>query len=260
MPYQVGKGIMLWCVLVSYFVIYQIASAAETDSLHKALPTLSEQDVLKRVLEFTGFFSNDGLSLEQGTALAELLPIDSAHITLLRDSMICPQIYHISLKDVQVPTIYTMNNPNTKKQRDFEIWVDACCGSILRIYSNTMDSVSNLKYKPYFLDLENNLELQENPNPRSINYPSEVPKFTLTKVLETSIDDLLRPTEISAYYVSMSRLGNKPMPCWIINLTGIPPTERGGSKTNYNLNHLEKVIDVRTGGMLYATFYSAPRH
>ena len=249
---QVIISILLVPILAPNIVL-----AASVDSLHRAVTLMSQQEILTRVLDITGFTGKNGLSLALGTAEAKLIPLDSGRISLLRESITGDRIWFLVLKSVQVPTVYTKNKQDMKTWRDFEIWADPTSGCIIRIYSNTMDSATRLKYKPYYPQLE--IMLLHNPNENCVGIPDIQPAFTLNKVFETAIDDLLRPTEIIVYYVNFSRRGSDPKPCWIIDFTGVPPFAKGGSHTDYNLNHDRKVIDVMTGGMVYYLFYSTKR-
>jgi len=74
--------------------------------------------------------------------------------------------------------------------------------------------------------------------------------YTLFDVMQNVVSEPFNKKEITVYYIIQSRMKSDPKPVWIVDIGGMPPLEvrQLGSKTDYSLNHMQKVIDQQMAG------------
>lgn len=212
---------------------------------------------VERALIYTGFSKTQELSLSNGNAEAMKATMEGAMVNLMKDKMGSDSIWQVTLKDVRFSLLDRGRPFREQQHRDFTVWLDAVTGRLIRIHSKLPDTVGCIKRKPYYIDLER--RLIANRDMDHYGYPDSLPAYSLFDVMQTVVAEPFNKKEITVYYVIQSRMKSEPKPVWIIHIGGIPPFEARqlGSKTDYSLNHMQKIIDPSNGGMLSGLFYGS---
>ncbi len=222
-------------------------------------PSLSSSDIaISRAMAYTGFAKTQEFSLSKGNVEAVLTTPGEAAVKLMKDKSAGDSLWQVTLRDVRFTLIDKSRPFREQQHRDFTIWLDAVTGKLIRIHSRLVDTAGSVPRMPFYPELER--LLVGNINDIYYGYPDTLPVLTLYDILQTAGSEPFNRKEITAYYVIQSRMGANPRPVWILDIGGVAPMERpngGGSKTDWDINHMQRTLDPSSGAAFWFMFYTS---
>lgn len=213
-------------------------------------PLADSQMAIQRGMDYLGISKGYDTATIFKRAISTLERTETQHLTLFPDKSVDTAVWRIEFKNIRLPE-------TNQRSRDFQVWIGAESGKLLRIYSPNPDFMGKNEYLPFYYSLEPRLPLGIGLN--CIDIADSLPKFRLLDIIWKSVAQPFDRGEITVYYLSHARAGTFS-PVWITDVGGIPPLGPNGrgNANDYNINHLLKMFDANTGNGFYGEYYTAP--
>ncbi|MDF1545153.1 MAG: hypothetical protein P1R58_08635 [bacterium] len=199
--------------------------------------------------QFTGFSELASISNEKALELANVISVYDTTTPFLADEVSGCRIWKIVVEDVILdfngwdPDIVAKNNPHT-----FEIWIDSASGRLLRAFTSSPHSDSEIPGEP-----NADSSTTHYPGERFIAFLSGPAPTNLYKALEAAaFCDPLQTREITAFLVRHSMASEEPRDRWIFHSRGQTPIKMHGYQSD-QLARVRCAVDAVTGEPVFAT-------
>ena len=248
-----GYFTLLGFVAASLIFQKGLAEELQADNSDKKPAIATEEEAIRRALDYTGFDKSKGFSIEESIREVKLETATDTTTPFLHNRINGRAIWSVKFNGILLDPKSVIPEKIEANPKRFEVWLDAETGILLRVFSPYTESDSTGLSVITAEEAENELRA------RSEEYLGFVDSIPLVSCFDAiNADRFGRPMlakEIYAVCVLNSRTREeKARPMWIISLREPPaspldPEFRHGSKRKFT-RRTRILVDAQTGEVI----------
>jgi len=212
------------------------------------------RQAVRRAYEYTGFEEIAEVS-DSAAEIARLEIVENDDTPFLYEYVNGRTVWKVNLDQVRLkPPRRSPEAIANQTPKNFEAWLDAETGQLLKIFSKIDGYDSTLAPEP---PTESAMVQLRHTKEAFTGFVTEPPPITLTQALDNAGGTSpLAAKELLAVCVMWSHRDKAPVPVWSITGRGVKPLRIGSGKESgpmYTRNRRRAVVDARTGELLYVS-------
>jgi len=231
------------------------AQATAKESVDKADVQITAAIAASQAVEILGF---EALKASDTSVLknsAHLVAMGDTTTPFVNEELNRKEVWQVEFQDVALELKEPAGLDPEFRTRDFQMYMDAYTGIVLKVTSRAGNYDSTVIRKP---SVQQAQESVESTSERFLGLPQQQPAVSFRDALKLVKGCPFRAMEIDAVYVIASHPWKAPegRPVWSIHLYGVDllfPSPRKDDEPIYQLNHMRTVVDAMTGELLYGT-------